>query len=154
MPICDLLGGRVRDTVRVYAHAGDRRARPRSWSSGASRAQVLGSLQRPVQLIHDLREALGDDVDLMIDVHGPPWFSVADAIRVGQELEEYDLLFYEDPVPPENVDALAKVAEAINVPLAAGERYDDALGLPRVDRARDRRTSSSRTWAGPAASSR
>src|SRR4029078_6772473 len=79
-------------------------------------------LEAPVQLIRDMRVALGDDVDLMTDAHGPPWYSVPDAIRVGQELEEYDVLFYEDPVPPENVDALAKVSAAISGPLAAGER--------------------------------
>ena len=60
-------------------------------------ALKAGGLAHPVQTIHDLRTALGDEIDLCIDVHGPPWYSVPDAIRVAQELEEYDLLFYEDP---------------------------------------------------------
>jgi L-alanine-DL-glutamate epimerase-like enolase superfamily enzyme len=54
---------------------------------------------------------------------------VPDAIRVGQALEEYDLMFYEDPVPPENLDALAKVATGISVPLACGERSATIYGF-------------------------
>jgi len=128
VPVCDLLGGRCRDRVRVYAHA-----------STVERGQELiergytalkgGSLGRPVEVMHNLRKGLGDDVDLCIDVHGPPWFSVPDAIQVGQALEEYDLLFYEDPVPPENVDALAKVAAGISLPLACGERSATIYGF-------------------------
>lgn len=120
-PICDLLGGRVRDNIKVYGHA-HTVARAEELVGRGYTALKAGGLAHPVQTIRDLRRALGDDIDLCIDVHGPPWFSVPDAIRVGQALEEYDLLFYEDPVPPENSDALAKVAAAINVPLAAGER--------------------------------
>ena len=130
-PICDLLGGRVRDTVRVYAHAGNLDQAQELVGRGFD-ALKCSSLERPVQLIKDMRMALGDEVDLMTDVHGPPWYSVADAIRVGQELEEYDILFYEDPVPPENVDALAKVAAGINVPLAAGERYSSLWGFREI----------------------
>jgi galactonate dehydratase len=130
-PICDLLGGRVRDTVRVYAHAGNLDRAQELVGRGFD-ALKCSSLERPVQLIKDMRMALGDEVDLMTDVHGPPWYSVADAIRVGQELEEYDILFYEDPVPPENVDALAKVSAGINVPLAAGERYSSLWGFREI----------------------
>jgi len=130
-PICDLLGGRVRDTVRVYAHAGSVERAQELVGRGFD-ALKCSRLEAPVQLIKDVREALGDEIDLMTDVHGPPWYSVADAIRVGQELEEYDILFYEDPVPPENVDALARVSEAINVPLAAGERYSSLWGFREI----------------------
>jgi galactonate dehydratase len=130
-PVCDLLGGRVRDTVRVYAHANNLERAQELVGRGYD-ALKCSRLEQPVQLIKDVREALGDGVDLMTDVHGPPWYSVADAIRVGQELEEYDILFYEDPVPPENVDALARVSEAINVPLAAGERYTSLWGFREI----------------------
>jgi galactonate dehydratase len=130
-PICDLLGGRIRDTVRVYAHAGNLDRAQELVSRGFD-ALKCSSLERPVQLIRDMRAALGDEIDLMTDVHGPPWYSVADAIRVGQELEEYDVLFYEDPVPPENIDALAKVSAGINVPLAAGERYTSLWGFREI----------------------
>jgi len=128
VPVCDLLGGRCRDKVRVYAHASTVERGQELMEQGYT-ALKAGSLSRPVEVMHNLRKGLGDDVDLMIDVHGPPWFSVPDAIRVGQALEEYDLLFYEDPVPPENVDSLAKVAEGISLPLACGERSATIYGF-------------------------
>jgi galactonate dehydratase len=128
VPVCDLLGGRCRDRIRVYAHASTVERGQELIERGYT-ALKAGSLTQPVEVIHDLRKGLGDDVDLCIDVHGPPWFSVPDAIKVGQALEEYDLLFYEDPVPPENVDALAKVAAAISLPMACGERSATIYGF-------------------------
>jgi galactonate dehydratase len=128
VPVCDLLGGRLRDRVRVYAHANNV-ARAQELVERGYNALKCSDLSRPAALIGEVRTALGPDVDLMTDVHGPPWFSVPDAIRVAQELEEYDVLFYEDPVPPENLDALAKVAESVNVPVAAGERSSTVYGF-------------------------
>jgi galactonate dehydratase len=128
VPVVDLLGGMVREKVRTYAHASDpERARRLMEKEGYS-AFKCGGLRHPVRTVSRLREALGPDVDLCIDVHGPPWFTVPDAIRVGQELEEYDLLFFEDPVPPENMDALAKVSESLSLPVAAGERSSTIYG--------------------------
>ena len=121
VPVCDFLGGRCRDRIRVYAHA-NTLERGQEFVERGYTALKPGSRNRPVEVIDELRKGLGDDVDLCLDVHGPPWFSVPDAIRVGQALEEYDLLFYEDPVPPENIDALAEVVGPISVPLACGER--------------------------------
>jgi galactonate dehydratase len=131
VPICDLLGGRLRDRVRVYAHANNV-ARAQELVERGYNALKCSDLSRPAALVGEVRAALGPDVDLMTDVHGPPWFSVPDAIRVGQELEEYDVLFYEDPVPPENLDALAKVAESVNVPVAAGERSSTVYGFRQL----------------------
>jgi galactonate dehydratase len=127
-PVCDLLGGMVREKIRVYAHANtvDRALELKDRGYTALKA---GGTANSVGIIRDLRKALPDEFDLCIDVHGPPWFTVPDAIRVGQELEEYDLLFYEEPVAPENYDSLAKVAAAVNVPIAAGERAATVYGL-------------------------
>ena len=118
VPVCDLLGGRLRDRVRVYAHASTPERAHELIERGYT-CFKCGGLEHPVRTVKTLREAVGDDIDLCIDVHGPPWFSVPDAIRVGQALEEYGLLFYEDPVPPENIESLAKVARAIDVPSPA-----------------------------------
>lgn len=127
-PVADLLGGRVRDRVRVYAHAGTPERAAELIGRGYT-ALKCGGLRTPVKTVAALREAVGDDVDLCIDVHGPPWFTVPDAIRVGQMLEEFDLLFYEDPVPPDNMDAIAKVAAAVNIPLGCGERSATLWGF-------------------------
>lgn len=128
VPVCDLLGGRCRDRVRVYGHASTVERGQELVERGYT-ALKAGSRDRPVDVIDTLRRELGDDVDLSIDVHGPPWFSVPDAIRVGQALEDYDLLFYEDPVPPENVDSLEKVAASVDVPLGCGERSATIYGF-------------------------
>jgi galactonate dehydratase len=128
VPVVDLLGGMCRERVRTYAHASEPEAALRYVEQGYT-ALKCGGLRSPVRTVRRLRDALPADVDLCIDVHGPPWLTVPDAIRVGQELEEYDILFYEDPVAPENEEALAKVAEAVNVPVSAGERHATIYGF-------------------------
>lgn len=66
-----------------------------------------------------IREAIGPDVMLAMDCH---WkYNVSDAIQLAQALEPYDLIWLEDPVPPENVDALAKVAASTRTPICTGE---------------------------------
>src|SRR5690606_36337306 len=67
------------------------------------------------------REAVGPDVHLMVDCHGR--LSPANAIRLCEALADYDLLFIEEPVPPENVEALKEVTHRSPVPIAAGGRW-------------------------------
>ncbi|MGI8912677.1 MAG: mandelate racemase/muconate lactonizing enzyme family protein [Chloroflexota bacterium] len=128
VPVCDLLGGRVRDSVRVYGHAGTAESAQALVAKGYN-ALKCGGPQNPVPAVRTVRRAVGDEIDVCVDVHGPPWFTVPDAIRVGQELEEYDILFYEDPVAPENEDAMERVAAAVNVPVSAGERNATIYGF-------------------------
>jgi galactonate dehydratase len=128
VPVYELLGGQIRDRVRLYAHA-----------HSAERAQELvergfgalktGGVTDPLGKVEAIRAAVGPDIDLMVDIHGPPWLTTADAIRMGQMLEEFDLLFYEDPVAPEDVEALARVSAAVNLPIAAGERHAGVWGV-------------------------
>ncbi len=128
VPVVDLLGGMCREKVRTYAHASRPEAAQRLIEQEGYTAFKCGGMNTAVKTVHQMREALGPDVDLCIDVHGPPWLTVPDAIQIGQELEEYDLLFFEDPVPPENLDALAKVSESLSLPVAAGERSSTIYG--------------------------
>ena len=66
-----------------------------------------------------VREEVGDDVDLAFDCH---WrYNAADAQRLAYELEPYGLMWLEDPVPPENTDAMARVTRATRTPIASGE---------------------------------
>ncbi|MEC9381085.1 MAG: enolase C-terminal domain-like protein, partial [Candidatus Latescibacterota bacterium] len=58
-----------------------------------------------------------------------PWLTTRDAIALGKRLEPFDLLFYEDPVAPENIDAIARVADAVDLPIAAGERHAMIWGV-------------------------
>jgi len=67
-----------------------------------------------------IREAVGMDCPLMFDGHGR--YDADLAIQIGQALKDVDLYFFEEPVQPEDVDAMVKVAQAVPMPLATGER--------------------------------
>lgn len=128
VPVYELLGGKIRDTIRLYAHAHTPERSLELVERGFTGLKT-GGVQDPLQRVKRIREAVGPEVDIMADVHGPPWLTVPDAIRLGKALEEYDLLFYEDPVAPENIENIAKVARAVNLPIAAGERHATIYGV-------------------------
>ena len=67
-----------------------------------------------------VREAVGDRADLLFGTHGQ--FSTAGAIRLGRALEPYQPLWFEEPIPPDNVGEMARVAQAVGIPIATGER--------------------------------
>jgi galactonate dehydratase len=146
LPVYQLLGGRVRDRIRMYDHLGGgdmkslylqdtveqmtERARE-SLAAGYTALKVLvvprtepleGSapLRQAERLFAALRETVGDDIDLMIDFHGRT--TPAMAIQYGQVLEQFRPLFLEEVCPPENVDGMVEVARALKIPLATGER--------------------------------
>jgi galactonate dehydratase len=122
VPVWNLLGGKIRDRVRIYAHAHTREAARGLVDQGYD-AIKTGGIQNCVDTVAMIRDEVGTKVDLMVDVHGPPWLTTRDAIALGKRLEPFDLLFYEDPVAPENIDAIARVADAVDLPIAAGERH-------------------------------
>jgi galactonate dehydratase len=128
VPVWSLLGGKVRDRVRIYAHAN---APEPALALKAKGVQAIkcGGVSNPVRTVAALRDALGPDVDLMIDLHGPPWLSPGDAASLARALEPYDLLFIEDPIAPENLDGYRRIRDAAHVPLAAGERMATIFGL-------------------------
>jgi L-alanine-DL-glutamate epimerase-like enolase superfamily enzyme len=120
-PVWNLLGGQVRDRIRIYAHASAPEVALELKKRGIG-AVKTGGVRDPLHKVAAIREAVGDDMDVMVDLHGPPWMTPKDAIVLGRALEPYHLLFLEDPVAPENVDGLARVADAVGIPIAAGER--------------------------------
>jgi galactonate dehydratase len=128
VPVWNLLGGKIRDTVRVYAHAHDA-PRARELVDRGYTAIKTGGIRNCVESVEAIRKEVGSDVDLMVDVHGPPWMTMRDAIALGQRLQPYDLFFYEDPVAPENIDAIARVSAAVDIPIAAGERHAGIWGV-------------------------
>ena len=127
-PVWNLLGGKMRDKVRIYAHAHSTE-QARNLVDRGYTALKTGGIVNCVQEVDAIRKEVGEDIDLMVDVHGPPWMTTRDAIALGRELENYDLLFYEDPVAPENIEAIARVAEAVELPIAAGERHATIYGV-------------------------
>ena len=128
VPVWHLLGGKVRDRIRIYGHANDVKTALSLRDRGVS-ALKCGGVGDPVRKVAALRDAVGDDMDIMIDLHGPPWLTPADAASVARALEPYGLLFVEDPVAPENLQGYRRVRDAADVPLAAGERMATIFGL-------------------------
>jgi galactonate dehydratase len=137
-PVYNLLGGRCREKIRVYANGwGGRtpeemsqRARqlveqgftamkfdpfPGPWRTHIS----PGEERAAVECVRAVREAVGPDVELLIEVHRR--LAPVHAIRVARMLEEYRPFWYEEPVSSRNLDALAEVRGAINLPVVTGE---------------------------------
>ena len=121
----------MRDRVRLYSHA-HTPERARELVDRGFGALKTGGLVNPVATVDSIRKAVGPEIDLMVDIHGPPWLTTRDAIRLGRALEPYELLFYEDPVAPENIDALARVAQNVDIPIAAGERHSYMYGVRQL----------------------
>lgn len=155
-PVYKLLGGRCRDKLRVYAntwYSGCRK--PEDYAKAAVKvvkdgftalkfdpfrvtgpfdpSKITGRLigrvheRKVLERVRAVRDAIGDDVDMAIEVHGG--LGTHAAIRIGKKLEKFDPLFYEEPVAPGNVDAMAKVASNVNIPIAAGERLYTKYGF-------------------------
>src|SRR6476661_4613205 len=121
VPVWNLLGGKVRDRIRIYAHANTPEVALSLKERGIT-AIKCGGVSDPVRKVATLRDAIGDEMDLMIDLHGPPWMTPGDAARLARALEPYDLMWIEDPIAPENLDGYRRIRDAAHVPLAAGER--------------------------------
>ncbi len=146
VPVYQLLGGKFRDTLRLYAdcHAGETsdpqayadkalevvaegytavkfdvdnavegKLDPYSWTVGAR------EMNQVIKLIEGLREALGYATDLAIDCHGQ--FDLPSAITLAKAVEPLRLLWLEEPVPAENLDALAQVRRSSSTVICTGE---------------------------------
>jgi galactonate dehydratase len=152
VPVYQLLGGAVRDRVRVYAHWGItelsedglERARTRlerlrksgytafkSGPGGAWRGHEPPSvIDAFVRRAYLMREWVGPEVELAFDLHGK--LTPALAIEICHELKGMRPLFVEEPVPQENVAALRQVVERTTVPIATGERLLTRWGFREV----------------------
>ena len=140
VPVYQLIGGQVRDSVPCYANGWFSPAKtPDEFAAKAKEAKAQGftglkwdpfgsaylniskaELRQALKCVEAVVDAVGDDVEILVEGHGR--FNVATAVRIGRALEEYDITWFEEPVPPENLDALAEVKNRIRVPVAAGER--------------------------------
>lgn len=140
IPVYNLLGGACRDRIRVYANGWYRGVRsPEEFAIRAIETVKMGftaikfdPFPGPLRLfisredekiavenVRAVREAVGPDVDLLIEVHRR--LAPMHAVRVGKEMEAFKPFWYEEPVPSENLDALAEVRRAINIPVVVGE---------------------------------
>jgi galactonate dehydratase len=117
VPVYELLGGRIRDHIGVYGHASTPEAAQRLVDRGYRAFKCSPS----VQGLKSLREAVGYEVGIGVHCHAE--FTPAAAIQLGRACERYSPMFLEDPVLPENIEAFAKVAGKVAIPLATGERF-------------------------------
>ena len=90
----------------------------------------LEDLDRSEAFVKKIRDAVGDRADLLFGTHGQ--LTVAGAIRLAKRLEPYDPLWFEEPVPPEKPEAMAKVAAQTSIPIATGERLSTKYEFSRV----------------------
>jgi galactonate dehydratase len=148
VPIFQLLGGACRDRIRMYAHVGGRTpeelaSRGRALVDAGYTAMKTGALViydgvvRPnpgiregVAKIRALREAVGDDVDILLDAHGQ--FTPVMALDVAERLAELRPFFLEEATQPEDIDGLAWLAERVRIPLATGERLFTKYGFTQI----------------------
>ncbi len=132
VPVYKLLGGPVRERVRAYTHVFSLEQASKIVAAGYTGMKAGGMFsQGSVDLnevaanlanrIRDIREAVGPKVDIMIDNHGRAWPSLA--IKQIRAVQAYNIYFFEEPVPPDNLDALAEVRRNVSgTDLATGER--------------------------------
>ncbi len=80
----------------------------------------LDRLANAEAVVRKVREAVGDKCDILIGTHGQ--LNTHSAIRFARRIEPYDPLWFEEPVPPENIDEMARVARSTSIPVATGER--------------------------------
>lgn len=81
---------------------------------------AMSDITQSVAFCKAIREAVGDKADLLFGTHGQ--FTTAGAIRLGQALEPYSPLWFEEPIPPDAVEQMGQVARAVRIPIATGER--------------------------------
>jgi L-alanine-DL-glutamate epimerase-like enolase superfamily enzyme len=138
VPVYELLGGKVRDRVVCYPHTGgrtpeeiaekSRRLQDEGWKfvrfglpSEDDLLEPARAVRTAVKQFEAIRSAVGDEMEICIDVHtrlDPP-----DAVRLCRELEPFRPYFVEDPLRSENMHSFHQLARHVAVPLAAGEQF-------------------------------
>ena len=163
-PVHALIGGRMNDAIRCYTYLYPQPGQPIAefWTSPDMAADcaaemvrqgytavkfdpagpytlrgghmpALSDISLSVEFCRRVREAVGDRADILFGTHGQ--FTTAGAIRMGRALEPYSPLWFEEPVPPDDVDGMAQVARACGIPIATGERLTTKAEFAQVLRA-------------------
>ena len=147
-PVYDLLGGKVRTAVPLYANGWFHDCEtPEQYAAAARRVVADGHIalkldpylemrqfhtaylggqisaageEQGAAIIAAIREAVGPKVEILIDCHGN--FNVPTAVRLARSLEAYRIGWFEEPLPPESIQGLRSVREQVGVPICVGER--------------------------------
>ena len=144
VPIYDLMGGKTRDKVRCYMHVGAPRDNDTAEGLAISARLVAeqgftavrfspfpsdyylhksysGWADEAVRRVGAVRETVGPDVDLCVEIHRQ--MNPAESIWLGRRLEQFNPFFYEDPMLPDSPAIMGDVAAQCNIPIATGERF-------------------------------
>jgi galactonate dehydratase len=139
LPVYQLLGGKCRDKVKVFANVVgntlDERAesaihsvekgfvslRTTPFFPGWAQQSASKAIKSAVEIVRAIREAVGDEIDLGLEIHRN--LAPDEAIILAGELAPYRIYYYEDPLAPESVEALDYVARHVDIPIATGERF-------------------------------
>ena len=140
VPVYQLLGGKVNDKVRIYVNGWFAGAKePEEFAEKAKQAVKRGvtamkwdpfgksyldisnaALDKALRCIAAVREAVGNSVDLLIEGHGR--FNIPTGIKIAKELEQFKPMFFEEPTPPDSLEALKAVRDKSPIAISAGER--------------------------------
>ena len=141
VPVADMIGGRVRDRIRLYGSAGMYMT-PEKYAEEALAVSKFGfraykmrsgiGPEQDVETVRLMREAVGPDIDLMVDAH--TWWRMGDrnyaaptVDRIAEQLADYHIAWLEEPLPPDDHEAYRRLKELDYVPLASGEHEPDEL---------------------------
>ena len=160
VPVYQLLGGKFRDKVRVYSDTALYRSNnpaPKEFADSAVNAVKLGfnaikfdidqagdpnrydrynwtasqgELQRMYDQLAAVREAVGPKIDIAVDMHGR--YDLNTALAISKRVEPLNLLWLEEPIPAENVEAYRMVSQETSTPIAAGENIYLAYGFRKL----------------------
>jgi 2-dehydro-3-deoxyphosphogalactonate aldolase len=149
-PVYELLGGQVHEKLRSYTYLYPRESDTANvyldpdlaaeralhyveqgftavkfdpvgpYSAFDPRQLNLEALDRSAKFVKTIREAVGSRCDILFGTHGQ--MTPSSAIRLARRMEKYDPLWFEEPVPPENAEEMARVARSTTIPIATGER--------------------------------
>ncbi len=138
-PVYQLLGGKLRDKVRVFDPIGGRTVEQVAESAARSVEQGYTSLRaqpflpgweqttpsqvigNAVKIVQAVRDAVGYEIDLGLEIHRN--LGLHESIALANELMPFRILYYEDPLAPESIEGMRYVAQHINIPIATGERF-------------------------------
>lgn len=140
IPVYEMLGGKCRDSVRMYANVWFAGAKtPEEFANAAKKAKDMGvtalkwdpfgksylymendEFKKSIEIVEAVRGAVGGNIDLLIEGHGR--FDIATGIKIANALKPFDPYFFEEPTPPDSYDAIAEVRRKSPVPIAGGER--------------------------------
>ncbi len=160
LPVYQLLGGKFRDKVRVYCDTGtyrDTDKTPKHFADSAKEAVKMGftavkydidergdpskydaynwtaspgELERMYNQMAAVRQAIGPKIDMCVDMHGR--YDMTTGQRVAKMMEPLNLMFLEEPIPAENVEAYKLITDSTSTPICAGENHYLAYGFRRM----------------------